>query len=240
SEGSAPLFREGAARNAFGLVFEPSFPDGNLASARKGSGNFDVIVRGRAAHAGRDPHLGRNAIRAAADVVAALDALNGQRDPLTVNVGYVHGGGPTNIVPDLCIVKFNVRTNVPDDERWLRQQLDRVLADAQQREGIRLELRGSFTRGPKVMTPAIERLAGMIGDCGRQLGLDLEFRPTGGCCDGNNLAAAGLPNIDNLGVVGGEIHSDREFMRLSSLGERAQLSALLLLRLASGELTWTP
>jgi glutamate carboxypeptidase len=240
SEGSAPLFREGAARNAFGLVFEPSFPDGNLASARKGSGNFDVIVRGRAAHAGRDPHLGRNAIRAAADVVAALDALNGKRHDLTVNVGYVHGGGPTNIVPDLCIVKFNVRTAIPDDERWLHEQLDRILRDAQQRDGIKLELRGSFTRGPKVMTPAIERLAGLIGDCGRQLGLELQFKPTGGCCDGNNLAAAGLPNIDNLGVVGGEIHSDREFMRVSSLGQRAQLSALLLMRLASGELTWAP
>jgi len=170
SEGSAPLFREGAARNAFGLVFEPSFPDGNLASARKGSGNFDVIVRGRGAHAGRDPHLGRNAIRAAADVVAALDALNGRRHDLTVNVGYVHGGGPTNIVPDLCIVKFNVRTAVPDDERWLHEQLDRIIIEAQKREGIKLELRGSFTRGPKVMTPAIERLSGMIGDCGRQLG----------------------------------------------------------------------
>lgn len=238
SEGSAPLFRQGAARNAFGLVFEPSFPDGNLASARKGSGNFDVIVRGRAAHAGRDPHLGRNAVRAAADVVAALDALNGQRHDLTVNVGYVHGGGPTNIVPDLCIVKFNVRTAIADDEAWLHAQLGRIVAAAQQKEGIRLEVRGSFTRGPKVMTPGIEKLAGLIGDCGRQLGLALEFRPTGGCCDGNNLAAAGLPNIDNLGVVGGEIHSDREFMRVSSLGQRAQLTALLLLRLASGEVTW--
>jgi glutamate carboxypeptidase len=240
SEGSAPLFKDAAARHAFGLVFEPSFPDGNLASARKGSGNFDVIVRGRAAHAGRDPQLGRNAIRAAADVVAALDALNDRREGLTLNVGYVHGGGPTNIVPDLCVVKFNVRTAVAADEQWLHGQLDRILADAQKKEGIRLELRGLFTRGPKVLTPAIETLAGMIGDCGRQLGLDLAFRPTGGCCDGNNLAAAGLPNIDNLGVVGGDIHSDREFVRLSSLPERAQLSALLLLRLASGELTWAP
>ena len=78
----------------------------------------------------------------------------------------------------------------------------------------------------------------MIADCGRQLGMNLEFRPTGGCCDGNNLAAAGLANIDNLGVVGGDIHSDREFMKVSSLGERAQLTALLLMRLASGDLTW--
>lgn len=238
SEGSAPLFNEGAARNAFGLVFEPSFPDGNLAGARKGNGNFDVIVRGRAAHAGREPHLGRNAIRAAADCVAAIDQLNGRREGVTLNVGYVHGGGATNIVPDLCVVKFNVRTAVPADERWVRTELERILAAAGQREGFQLELRGTFTRTPKVMTPAIERLAGLIADCGRRLDLALEFKPTGGCCDGNNLAAAGLPNIDNLGVVGGEIHSAREFMRVSSIGERAQLSALLLLRLASGELAW--
>ena len=238
SEGSAPLFVEGAKRNHLGLVFEPSFPDGNLAGTRKGSGNFDVIVRGRAAHAGREPHLGRNAIRAAADFTAALDALNGARKDVTINVGYVHGGGPTNIVPDLCVVKFNVRTAIPDDECWLHEELDRLLIAAEKREGIKLELRGSFTRAPKIMTPAITRLADMIASCGRELGLKLEFKPTGGCCDGNNLAAAGLPNIDNLGVVGGEIHSDREFMRVSSLGERAQLTALLLLKLASGELTW--
>jgi glutamate carboxypeptidase len=238
SEGSAPLFREGAQRNALGLVFEPSFPDGNLAGARKGNGNFDVIVRGRAAHAGREPQLGRNAIRAAAECVAAIDQLNGKRDGVTLNVGYVHGGGATNIVPDLCVVKFNVRTAVPADEGWVRAELDRIVLAAQQREGIRLELRGTFTRTPKVLTPAIERLAGMIADCGRTLGLALEFKPTGGCCDGNNLAAAGLPNIDNLGVVGGEIHSEREFVRLGSIGERAQLSALLLMRLASGDLTW--
>lgn len=240
SEGSAPLFKEGAARNRFGLVFEPAFPDGNLAGARKGNGNFDVIVRGRAAHAGRNPEQGRNAIRAAAECVTALEALNHKREGVTLNVGYVHGGGATNIVPDLCVVKFNVRTASPEDECCLQEELDRILIAAQKHEGFKLELRGSFTRAPKVMTPAIERLAGMIADCGRSLGLSLEFKPTGGCCDGNNLAAAGLPNIDNLGAVGGEIHSDREFVRLSSIGERAQLSALLLMRLASGEWAWTP
>jgi glutamate carboxypeptidase len=238
SEGSAPLLVEAAQRNHLGLVYEPSFPDGTLAGPRKGSGNFDVVVHGRAAHAGRDPALGRNAIRAAADFVTALDALNGAREGVTLNVGYVHGGGPTNIVPDRCLLRFNVRTAVPEDERWLQEQFDRLLLDAGKKDGIRLELHGHFTRPPKVPTPAIERLAGMIGDCGKQLGLALAFRPTGGCCDGNNLAAAGLPNIDNLGVVGGEIHSDREFMRVSSLTERAQLSALLLMRLASGALAW--
>lgn len=239
SQGSAPLLAQAAQRNHFGLIYEPAFADGNLAAQRKGSGNFDVIVNGRAAHAGREPQLGRNAIRAAADFIAALDDLNGQREGLTINPGYVHGGGALNIVPERCVFKFNARTAQAADEQWLQGQLEQLLAGINARDGYALELRGGFTRPPKLFDGATQRLAGMLGDCGRTLGLDLQFKPTGGCCDGNNLAALGLPNIDNLGVVGGEIHSDREFMRISSLSERAQLSALLLLRLASGELDWS-
>lgn len=238
SQGSAPLFCEAATRHHFGLVFEPSFPDGNLASTRKGSGNFEVVIRGRAAHAGRDHALGRNAIRAGADFIAALDRLNGIREGLTLNPGYVKGGGASNIVPDLCIFKFNVRTTSSDDEAWLLRELEGLAAETRQQEGFGIEIRGGFTRPPKIISPGIQRLSELIADCGHQLGLDLQFQATGGCCDGNNLAAAGLPNIDNLGVVGGEIHTDREFMRVSSLTERAQLTALLLMRLASGEWDW--
>ena len=238
SRGSAPFLAQAAKRNHFGLVYEPALAGGHLAAQRKGSGNFDIIVHGRAAHAGREPHLGRNAIRAAADFIAALDDLNGKRDGLTLNPGYVHGGGALNIVPERCVFKFNARTAQADDECWLQDQLGLLLTRINAREGLHLELRGGFTRPPKLFDAATQQLAGMIGNCGRTLGLDLQFEPTGGCCDGNNLAALGLPNIDNLGVIGGEIHSDREFMRLSSLTERAKLSALLLLRLASGELHW--
>lgn len=240
STGSAPLLREAAARNHLGLVYEPALPDGHLAGARKGSGNFDLIVHGRAAHAGRDPAAGRNAIVACARLAQGIDALNGQRDGLTLNPGYVHGGGALNQVPDRAVLKFNVRTTSTDDGCWLHEQLDRLMiAEENRRDGIHIELRGGFTRPPKLFDPRNQRLAGLIVDCGRALDLDLEFKPTGGCCDGNNLHEAGLPNIDNLGVVGGEIHSEREWMRVSSMAERGKLSALLLLRLASGEIAWT-
>ncbi|MGH8461968.1 MAG: hydrolase [Stenotrophobium sp.] len=238
SQGSAPLLAEAARRNHFGLVYEPAFADGNLAGARKGSGNFDVIVHGRAAHAGREPQLGRNAIRACAEFIAAVDRLNGQRDGVTLNPGYVRGGGALNIVPDLCVFRFNVRTACADDEGWLHEQFDLLLTRLNAQDGFRAELRGGFTRPPKIFDARHQRLAGLVDDCGRRLGLSLQFKPTGGCCDGNNLAAAGLPNLDNLGVVGGEIHSDREFMKISSLAQRGKLSALLLMRMAGGELSW--
>lgn len=238
SRGSAPLLAEAAARNHFGLVYEPAYADGGLASERKGSGNFDVVVRGRAAHAGRNPEDGRNAIAAAAALAVELHAINGLREGLTLNVGYVHGGGALNIVPDRCVLKFNVRTSRHEDEAWLLDAVQRLLDAANRREGYALELRGGFTRPPKPVSAGTAQLQGLLSDCGRQIGLDLQFRPTGGCCDGNNLAALGLANVDNLGVVGGEIHSEREWMHVSSLAERAKLSALLLLRLASGELSW--
>lgn len=238
SQSSAPLIAEAARRCHVGLIYEPSFPDGHLAGARKGSGNFALLARGRAAHAGREHHLGRNAIRLLAEATAAIDDLNGQREGVTFNPGFVHGGGATNIVPDTAMMRFNVRLPRPEDADWVQGELERIVAGFDAREGYALELHGGFTRMPKILSPANERLFALAQDCGRELGLALEHLPTGGCCDGNNLAAAGVPNIDTLGVHGGAIHSAKEWMRVSSLTERGQLSALLLLRLAAGE--WRP
>jgi len=238
SQSSAPLLAEAAKAHHLGLIYEPALPDGSLASARKGSGNFNVVVRGRAAHAGRDFDKGRNAIAACAEFISGLNALNGQREGVTINPGYVKGGGALNVVPDLAVFKFNVRTAQPGDECWMHDELDLLMTRLNAREGLHCELSGGFTRPPKVVNAEIQRLMEYVGDCGSQLGLGLHFKPTGGCCDGNNLAAHGLANLDNMGVVGDKIHSDQEWMRVSSLAERGKLSALLLLRLASGELQW--
>ena len=84
SPGSAPLIADAAKRVHLGMIYEPCFADGNLAGERKGSGNFSVKVRGKAAHAGREHHLGRNAVRAMCDFVVALDDLNGRRPGVTI------------------------------------------------------------------------------------------------------------------------------------------------------------
>ena len=75
-----------------------------------------------------------------------------------------------------------------------------------------------------------------VRDAGELLGQTIAWKPSGGVCEGNNLHAAGLPNVDTLGVVGGEIHSDQEFAWAASFVERAQLSALILCKIASGEI----
>ncbi len=236
SPGSAPLLAESAARNHLGLVYEPALADGTLAGSRKGSGNFSVVVRGRAAHAGRDHALGRNAVVAAARFIGAIAELSGGLPGVTVNPARLEGGGPVNIVPDLAVVRFNVRVASFEEQHWVEAMLADIVAAANREEGFSVALHGGFGRPPKVLDALNTALFELVADCGRSLGLEIRWKPSGGCCDGNNLAAEGLPNVDTLGVRGGEIHSEREFMRVDSLAERARLSALLLMRLAAGEI----
>ena len=236
SHGSADLLTAAAKRAQFACVYEPALADGTLAGARKGSGNFSAVIRGKSAHAGREHHLGRNAVAAAADFIATIDKLTGARPGLTVNVARVDGGENYNVVPDIAVVRFNARLEQPEDADWLMTALNRAIAEINGRDGFSAELAGGFTRPPKPMTPQLEAFFLSLRAAGEELGLRIDWKPTGGCCDGNNIAAAGIPVIDTLGVRGAHIHSAQEYARLDSLVERAKLSALLLLKIAAGDL----
>jgi len=239
SQGSAGFITEAAKKVHLGMIYEPSFPDGNFAGERKGSGNFSIITRGKAAHAGREHHLGRNAVRAMCDFISLLDDLNGQRTGVTINPALIEGGGASNVVPDMCLSRFNIRLEQPTDEQWCLDNIQSILDEINQRDGISIEMHGRFGRKPKLLTPANVKLFELACESGAQLGLDLTWLPTGGCCDGNNLADAGIPNIDTLGVQGGKIHSADEFVKVDSLTVRAKLSALMLLKLAtSDDVSW--
>ena len=235
SPGSSKRLMELGRKAHVGLTFEPSLPDGSLAGARKGSGNWALIVNGRAAHAGREHHLGRNAIAAMAEFVVALDGLNGQRSGVTFNIGKIDGGGATNIVPELAVGRFNVRVKEDGDDAWVLGELAKLTAMINAKDGISAELTGGFTRPPKPMSPANAQVFDWVKQAGALLGQEIKWAPSGGVCEGNNLWAAGCPNVDTLGVIGGEIHSDREYVKLDSLVTRAQLATVILLKLASGE-----
>ena len=233
SPGSARPLADAAARNDVGLLFEPALDEaGTLAGARKGSGNFTVVVRGRAAHAGRHFAEGRNAVAAAARLATACDALNAAGRDVTVNVAALHGGEGFNVVPDLAVLRLNLRVTTEADAEWARQQLTELVSEADHGDGISATLHGAFHCPPKPLDGPAKALLERIVACGRTLGLALEARPTGGVCDGNKLAAAGLPTIDTLGVRGGGIHSPDEYLLVASLTERAKLTALVLTDLA--------
>ncbi len=235
SPASAPLLAELGARGHVGMTYEPALADGTLAGARKGSGNFHLIVTGKAAHAGRSFDEGRNAVAGASMIAAALHGLNGQRDGVTVNVARISGGGALNVVADNAVVRFNVR--VPDraSADWIKAAVDKIAASPPF-EGLTLALHGGFTRPPKPMDAAQTALFEAVRQTGALLGQTIAWSPSGGVCEGNNLHAAGLPNIDTLGVRGGLIHSPEEFAWPESFVERAQLSLLMLCKIASGEI----
>jgi len=238
SPGSGHLFDALAKEHALGLLFEPALADGALVGARRGSGNFTAVMHGRSAHAGRDPGLGRNAISALAEFVLKLNELNDVGAGLTINVGRFEGGGAVNVVPDRAMCRFNVRVTTPADQQAVEMRLQQLVERFNARNGYRFAVQGSFTAPPKQLDAPTLRLLEQVADCGRELGLDLPWRDSGGTCDGNRLAAAGLPNVDSLGPRGGGLHSPEEFLLLDSLTERAKLTAVLLMRLAAGGLEW--
>ncbi len=232
SPGSAGLLVEAAKRNHVGLLFEPAMPDGSLVGARKGSGNFTVIVRGKAAHAGRDFDSGRSAIYAVADYIRAIGTVGQMLRPVTINCGRIEGGGPLNVVPDLAIARFNARVNSVDEQHAVERLFEQTQEEVSRRDGISIEIHGGFHAPPKQLDERSRALLDVIMSAGRELGLSLQFQASGGASDGNKLAAAGLPVIDSMGPVGAHLHSDREYVLVDSLVERAKLSARVLLNLA--------
>ncbi len=225
---SAPLLAELGKRAHLGMTYEPAMADGALVDARKGSANYSLAIRGRAAHVGRAFQDGRNAVIAAADAAVALNALNAQRDGVTFNIGAIDGGSAVNVVPERAVLRFNVRALDMESAAWGETQVLRIVAEINTRDGISAHLHGGFTRAPKPLNDQQRTMVSWTHKAGQAIGLDLQFRPSGGVCEGNNLAAAGCPNIDTLGPCGGGLHSDQEFALIPSFAERAKLSFLLL------------
>jgi glutamate carboxypeptidase len=227
---SAALLARSARGKRAALTYEPAaLPDGTLAGARPGSGNFTFVVRGRSAHAGRNPEDGRNALLAAADLALRLDAL--KRDGLTVNPSRIEGGSPSNVVPDLAVLRVNMRPRTPEIEAEAAAALVEIALAVTRSRDVEIDRHGGFGRPPKPLTEEAEALFHLVKHAGADLGQPIAWQPSGGVCDGNNIAACGVPVVDTMGVRGGKIHSMEEFLITDSLAERAALSALTILRL---------
>lgn len=234
SPGSAALIAAAARGKKAALTYEPSaLPDGTLAGARPGSGNFSLIVKGRSAHAGRNPEEGRNALLAAAELALLLAEAKGEG--LSVNPARIDGGGPNNVVPDHAVLRINMRPATLADQARAQSALEEAVATVASKRDVRINMHGGWGRPPKPLDPAAEKLFALVASCGADLGQAIGWRDSGGVCDGNNIAACGVPVVDTMGVRGGAIHSDSEYLIVESLAERAQLSALAILRLAQGE-----
>lgn len=224
-ESEGPIKRL-AKRADRALVLEPALGvEGKLKTARRGTGQFEVTVVGKAAHAGLAPLEGVSAIEELAHVIQSLHALTDHERGIGVNVGEVRGGVRPNVVAPEAHAVVDVRVNTLDDARWLE---DRIRALEPKTPGTRLEIRGAVSRAPMEATPRNRSLFEAAREAGTRLGLSLEGSLSGGASDGN-ITSRFTATLDGLGPVGDGAHAAHEHVRLDRLVERSALLALILM-----------
>jgi glutamate carboxypeptidase len=221
---------EGEARRSKAvLVLEPALPGGALKTTRKGCGTFELIVRGRAAHAGVDPEKGASAILELAHQILALQALQDLERGVSVNVGTIEGGSRSNVVADTARAVIDVRAPTGQDAERVEQKFRELRPRI---EGTTVDIGGGFDRPPFERNAGVIRLYTQARAVARSLGRDLAEGATGGGSDGNFTAALGVPTLDGLGAVGDGAHANHEHVEVNSLAWRAALLAGLIASLA--------
>lgn len=225
---SRDLIEEQALQSEYVLVLEPPTAKGALKTARKGIGDFTLVVKGRAAHAGSQPEMGVSAINELARQIIYLQSLADLERGTTINVGVIKGGTRSNVIAARAEAKIDLRVWTPEEA----ERIERALGNLQPTTpGVELEVQGGLNRPPMVRGDAIVKLFNEVRKVGEQLGLDLREGSTGGGSDGNFTAALGVPTLDGLGIMGDGAHAVHEHILISHLPTQTGLLAAILLEL---------
>lgn len=216
-----------ASEHDVAFVLESARANGDVVSARKGVTDYELIVHGRAAHAGVEPEKGRNAIAAAAGFVTELQALNGRWRGVTVNVGRIDGGTRSNVVPERCVLHVDLRSPELATLEEAEREIERICGSPAVPD-TSVEVIGHGWHRPMERTPAIAELAERAIVLAAELGFELRDAATGGASDANTIAAAGTPVLDGMGPVGGDDHAPAEWLDLDSVVPRTALLACLI------------
>ncbi len=215
---------EGRAARA-ALVLEPPIPGGAVKTGRKGIGEFELIARGKPAHAGNDPRSGVSAITEMAHQILAINRIGDYDRGTTLNVGVVRGGVLSNVVAAEARATIDMRFRTIEEGNRVTEAMSALRPVL---EGASLELRGGINRPPMVRTEAIAALFDHARALGAEIGYDLQEGTVGGGSDGNFIAALGTPVLDGLGVDGAGAHAEHEHIRISDIARRAALVTRLI------------
>jgi glutamate carboxypeptidase len=232
SIGSRQLMQNLAKQHDFALNLEAGRPTDALVVARKGAAVVEVTVKGKASHAGNAPELGRNAAMEAAHQMLQLSKLADPGQGTTVNFTIVQSGDRPNVIPDLAVVKGDVR--VVTEEEFTRLERD-LLATAKNKLIPDCEVSVTLTRtfSPFLRNQVTEELAGRIQRLYAELERPLGAEAAGGAADSSVTAAVGTPTMDGLGLVGGAGHSLDEFLELESVVPRIYLLTRTIMELST-------
>ncbi len=225
SKSSQEAIEQEARRSAAALVLEPANgPGGQLKTRRKATGTAEIVIRGRAAHAGLNPNEGVNAIRELALQTERLVRLNDPRRGVTVSPTMAQGGTRSNVIPAEACLTIDLRVETRDDMRRIEGHLKSLRPIL---PGARVTVTGGFSR-PPLERRASAALFSHAEQLAKHLGFSVGECLAGGGSDGNFTAALGVPTLDGLGAIGEGAHSADEQVILSSLPQRAALLAGLL------------
>jgi glutamate carboxypeptidase len=225
SQTSRPWIESLAKESALVLVLESAMPDGSLKTWRKGVGDFVVKTKGRAAHAGGFHKMGRNAIEELAHQVIAIQKLTDYERQTTLNVGVIHGGTVSNVVPEEAEIVVDVRVMQSGEWDRLEEEMKNLKPVL---DGTSIEVSGSLNRPPMPFDDTMKSTFEKAKSIAARIGMELKASGTGGGSDANFVAPLGIPVLDGLGAVGEGPHSEREFILADSLNERSQLISYLL------------
>ncbi|GAC1434649.1 MAG: M20 family metallopeptidase [Ktedonobacteraceae bacterium] len=230
SPGSKPLIQELARQSDAVIVLEPGRAIASVVSSRRSSGQYRVEVRGLSAHAGVEPHNGRNAIHELTYKVQAMQALNGTIPGTTLSVGIIHGGERTNVVPDFAYCEMDVRASDLQGIQAIEVAMRKVAAKTTI-EGTTTTFSGDMRCLPFERTEQNARLVQKAKEAGKELGLTIEDLGSGGASDANTTSGMGIPTIDGLGAGGGLAHNPGEYIELDYLPTRIALLTGLVRRI---------
>jgi glutamate carboxypeptidase len=226
SKSSQAVIEAEARRSDAVLVLEPAFgKEGRLKTERKGTGGVEILVTGRAAHAGIEPEKGVNAVHELALQIERLARLNDAERGITVQTTVVAGGTVSNVVPEHARAEVDIRFSRLADAAGLERKIHGLRPIL---KGAKIEVRGGINRPPLERTAAMQRFFAHARGLMAGMGLELGEASTGGASDGNFTGALGIPTLDGLGAVGDGAHTPGENVLIRSLAERAALIAGLL------------
>ncbi|MCT2536324.1 M20 family metallopeptidase [Aquibacillus koreensis] len=227
---SRPIIEKMAAGKKYALVMEPARKNGALVSARRGKGNYTIHVHGKAAHSGIEPEKGRSAIEELAHKVIQLHELSDPELGINVNVGMIEGGSSVNTISEHASAQIDIRISEMGQVETLEEKLEEICSSTDVL-GTSVSLEGEFNRPPMQKTKKTEFLLKIIKEAGASIGVKIKDTATGGGSDASFTAALGIATIDGLGPVGGDAHSESEYLEIQSFVPRTLLLATIIERL---------
>ncbi|WP_010172602.1 M20 family metallopeptidase [Bacillus coahuilensis] len=222
---------EKESKNArYSLVMEPARKDGSIVSSRRGKGNYTLTIEGKAAHSGIEPEKGRSAIEELAHKIIQFYQLSDPEHGISVNVGVIEGGTSPNTIPDHAEATIDIRVKDASQAEELEEKMEEIVSSTEVK-GTSIVFEGEMNRPPMEKTKKTQSLIRVIQEIGDKIGVEIVDTATGGGSDASFTAALGIATVDGLGPIGGNAHSDKEYIEIDSLVERTHLLAMIIKQL---------